>query len=407
MKVLHTADWHLGQRFLHNERQEEHQRALDWLMSVIRREKIELLLVAGDVFDIGNPPNYARRMYYRFLTQLIGTSCRHIVITGGNHDSPAMLNAPRELLLALNVHVVGEATERIEDEIIELHGAEGQLEAVVAAVPFLRDKDIRQSIAGESSLERIERIKAGIRQHYRTIGEAVLPYAERGVPLIATGHLFAKGAEAGEHQNNIYIGNRENIDGSEFPSIFDYIALGHLHRAQIVNQDYRIHYSGSLIPLSFSELDDQKVVKIIQFEGRQLVEGVRSVAVRECRKLRRIGGELTEVEEKLRTLHTEISEDDLPAWVVVQVQTDRLRPNLDGHLRDFAEDLRLVLLKVRTNQSYRALDQQVATLDLDDLSPGEVFRQRCSSAGQAPTELAELERTFEELQNWLQEEEAP
>ncbi len=405
MKVLHTADWHLGQRFLHNERQEEHQKALDWLLEVIIAEQIELLIVAGDVFDIGNPPNYSRRMYYQFLTQLLATPCRHIVITGGNHDSPAMLNAPRDLLLALRVHIVGEATGNIQDEIIELRDEDGALEAVVAAVPFLRDKDIRQSVAGESSLERIEKIKLGIRQHYQDIGEAVLPYADLGIPLIATGHLYAKGAEAGDHQNNIYIGNRENIDGSEFPVVFDYIALGHLHRAQIVNQDYRIHYSGSLIPLSFSELEDQKVVKIIHFDGRQMVEGVRSLEVRECRKLRRVTGDLEQVQKQLRQLHQEVVEGDLPAWVEVNVQTEQLLPNLDTTLRDFAQDLRLELLKVRTNQSYRALDQQVAALDLDELAPQEVFLKRCTSAGHAPAEFKELEATFLELQNWLQEEE--
>ena len=95
MKVIHTSDWHLGQKFLYNGREEEHQMALDWLLATIREQQADGLIVAGDIFDIGNPPNYARRMYYRFLTQLMGTSCRHVVITGGNHDSPSMLNAPR------------------------------------------------------------------------------------------------------------------------------------------------------------------------------------------------------------------------------------------------------------------------------------------------------------------------
>ena len=117
MKIIHTSDWHLGQKFLYNDREAEHQMALDWLLDTITQNEVDGLVVAGDIFDIGNPPNYARRMYYRFLTQLIHTSCRHVLITGGNHDSPAMLNAPRELLQALNIHVVGAATENLEDEL--------------------------------------------------------------------------------------------------------------------------------------------------------------------------------------------------------------------------------------------------------------------------------------------------
>ena len=151
MKILHTSDWHLGQRFLFNDREQEHQRALDWLADTIRTQEVDALIVAGDIFDINNPPNYARTMYYRFLTSLLGTSCRHIIITGGNHDSPSMLNAPRELLRLLNIHVVGAVGDALEEELVELKDSEGELELVVAAVPFLRDRDLRFSQAGEGS----------------------------------------------------------------------------------------------------------------------------------------------------------------------------------------------------------------------------------------------------------------
>jgi len=93
MKILHTSDWHLGQKFLSKDRIDEHQSALDWLRQTIIEQEIDVLLVSGDIFDIGNPPSYARHLYYRFLTSLQGTYCRHVVITGGNHDSPSMLNA--------------------------------------------------------------------------------------------------------------------------------------------------------------------------------------------------------------------------------------------------------------------------------------------------------------------------
>ena len=134
MKILHTADWHLGQKFLFYDREAEHRYALNWLLELIEKEKIDTLIVAGDIFDIGNPPNYARKLYYQFLTKLQNTPCRHVIITGGNHDSPAMLNAPKDLLEALNVHVVGAATDDLEDEIVLLKNAKNEIETVVAAV---------------------------------------------------------------------------------------------------------------------------------------------------------------------------------------------------------------------------------------------------------------------------------
>lgn len=404
MKILHTADWHLGQRFNHRERQEEHQRALDWLMETIVAEEVDLLVVAGDVFDIGNPPNYSRKMYYRFLTGLRKTACRHIVITGGNHDSPSMLNASKDLLLELQIHVVGEASENIEDEIIELHDEEGKLEAVVAAVPFLRDKDIRMSVAGESSLERVERIKVGLRRHYELAGEAVLKYEAANVPIIATGHLYAKGAEAGDRQDNIYLGNRENIEASEFPVVFDYVALGHLHRSQIVGQEYRVQYSGSLIPLSFSELEDRKVVKVIHFENRKMVAGVKEIPVVECRKIRKLEGDLEQVQKQLEKLAQEIEPDELNAWVEIVVESDKVIPNLDALLKAFASDMPIDILKTKNKKDHYSLDQQVDRMDLEELSPLEVFIKKCNSAGQEPAEAEELEMTFKELYSWMQEQ---
>jgi len=357
----------------------------------------------GDIFDIGNPPNYARRMYYQFLINLRQTSCRHVVITGGNHDSPSMLNAPKDLLQALNVNVVGEATENIADEIIELRDQEGNIEAVVAAVPFLRDKDIRLSVAGESSLERVDRIKEGLRNHYTLAGQAVEQYQDLNVPIIATGHLYAKGAEAGDRQDNIYLGNRENIEAREFPAVFDYVALGHLHRAQIVGQDYRVQYSGSLIPLSFSEIEDRKVVKVIDFEKRKMRAGVKDIPVKECRKIRKLSGSLEKVQKQLDQLAKEIKPGDLTAWVELLIESDKVIPNLDALLKDYAKDFPIDILKTRSNRDHFSLEEQIVEADLDELSPFEVFTKKCNSGGEEPEELEELQMTFKELHSWMLE----
>ncbi|MCB0599303.1 MAG: exonuclease SbcCD subunit D C-terminal domain-containing protein [Lewinellaceae bacterium] len=404
MKIIHTSDWHLGQKFLYNGREEEHQMALDWLLATIREQQADGLIVAGDVFDIGNPPNYARRMYYRFLTQLMGTSCRHVVITGGNHDSPSMLNAPRELLQALNIHVVGEASEELEDEVIEWKNEQGELMAVIAAVPFLRDRDLHFSVSGEGGMDRIQRIKEGLRRHYREIGELVgEKYKKAKVPFIATGHLYATGAEASEKQDNIYIGNKENIKAGDFPAVFDYVALGHIHRPQEVGGLSHVRYSGSLIPLSFSETRDEKSIYLLEFQGKQMKEA-KSLAVPTFRRLKTIQGTLEEVEASLLRFG-EKERGGLQPWVEALVETDRMIPQLDQRLHELTAEMDLELLKIRIINQYKALDAQAPAPELGELEELEVFKMRCQSYGSPPEEMEELVETFLELKEWMEETE--
>lgn len=403
MKFLHTSDWHLGQKFLSNDREEEHRRALHWLADTVETEQADALIVAGDVFDIGNPPHYARRLYYDFLTRMLKSSCRHIVITGGNHDSPSMLNAPRDLLRALNVHVVGAATGNIGDEIIELRDSTGRLEAVVAAVPFLRDGDLRASVTGEGGADRMEQIKKAILEHYRALAAACETHRNAGVPVIATGHLYATGAVASDKQDNIYIGNMDNIDAGQFPDVFSYVALGHIHRAQAVGGLKHVWYSGSLIPLSFSETKDDKAVLLVEFNGGQLA-GAAPLPLPVFRRLKTIRGSIGEVEEGLRRFAAKAGRDATP-WVEVIVDTDRVIPQLDVRLKEFTQGMDLEILKIRINRSAAPGEAMQSVIDLGALQPKEVFGQRCLQFAVSGEELKELEATFADLQEWMKTQE--
>ena len=405
MKILHTSDWHLGQKFLTNDRKKEHEMALDWLYTTIETEKVAALIVAGDVFDIGNPPSYARTIYYRFLTRLQSSCCRHIIIIGGNHDSPSMLNAPKELLEILNVHIIGSATGDIADEIITLTDEKGKLEAIVAAVPFLRDRDIRHSIAGETGLERIVKVQEGIVRHFKEAGVAVKQYAKQPVPIIATGHLFAKGALSGDKQDNIYIGDIENIEGDNFPKVFDYVALGHIHRAQIVGEQKHVRYSGSIIPLSFSEIQDSKIALLLHFDGKKLEE-VQELKIPRFRELVKFKGTLESVKGKLERFD-EKRKGVLMPWVDIEIEMDQNIPNLDGEIRAFAKDFWMDILKIRTRRPHAALESLATEISLDDLSPEEVFVKKCESAGEMlEADKTELLLTFRALEDWMTTENA-
>ncbi len=401
MKILHTADWHLGQKFYFNDRIEEHQLALKWLVELIEKEKIDVLIIAGDIFDIGNPPNYAQQLYYDFLKKLLKTPCQHTVIIGGNHDSPAMLNAPKSLLEVLNIKVVSAATEDLNDEIIELKNDEGELLMVVAAVPFLRDRDLKNAELTESGYEKADRIKEGIYKHYHDIAELCKKYDSQ-TPIVATGHLYAKGAQTSDKQDNIYLGNIENISSEQFSNVFDYVALGHIHRAQPVGNQEHIRYSGSLLPLSFSEIQDRKSVTILDFEGKK-IKNLQTIDVPSYRKVVTFRGEVESIEQKLTQLNTKLKlqlEEDtkLRAWVELIIEGDTFAPNLEAHFDEFIKEMYLDKLRFRTVYHNRpVLDSVMSYQDLKEMSPTEVFEKRLESV--PIEERIALRQTFQELLN--------
>lgn len=154
MKILHTSDWHLGHKLYGKQRYQEFSLFLDWLVMVITEQAIDALLIAGDIFDSQTPSNRVLEIYYRFLSRISHSSCRHVIVIGGNHDSPALLNGPRELLRFLDIHVIGRVPENMEEEIIVLRNEANRPELMVLAVPYLRDRDLRSATAGESLYDK-------------------------------------------------------------------------------------------------------------------------------------------------------------------------------------------------------------------------------------------------------------
>lgn len=401
MRFLHTSDWHLGQKFIGQSRDIEHGLALDWLLETIAAQQVDALIVAGDIFDVNNPPTSAETLYYQFLSRLVGSPCRHIIIIGGNHDAPSKLEAPKNLLQALGIHVIGKAAGP-EEELILLKDQAGKPLALVAAIPFLRDRDFQGSISGEGMDDRIQRIKEGIYKHYHEMAacaQEILDTQKLDIPVLTTGHLYAKGAAATEEQANIYIGNLENIAAEQFPEIFDYVALGHIHRPQIVGKKQHIRYCGSLIPLSFSEIADKKLVLLCDVEHGKGLVNIQEIPVPTFRKLATVRGSLAEIEAKLQKLHDPAS--PLPAWVEIWVEGDQEVAALDRHLRDIAKDLNLELLKIRRQHGSAALDALTETEQLDALSLEDVFLKRCESLGLSSEATATLLQTFGELREWM------
>ncbi|GAC1369307.1 MAG: exonuclease SbcCD subunit D C-terminal domain-containing protein [Hymenobacter sp.] len=405
MRVLHTADWHLGQRFISgHERTDEHRHFLHWLVATVREQAVEVLVIAGDIFDSGSPANQALELYYDFLLQMQATTCRDIVVVGGNHDSPATLNAPARLLRHLRVHVVGCVPDRFDDQVLVLHDGAGRPGLVVCAVPFLRDRDVRLSVPGETAEEREARLKQGIADHYARLAEAepVWQLKAQGLPVLATGHLYAAGAAPSDSERTIHVGNLGQVTAEHFPDTFDYVALGHLHRPQRVGGREHIRYSGSPIALSFSEIDHGKEVLLLDFAGGKLA-ALTALAVPGTRRLLRFHGELDEVVGLL------VAYDNtgflLPAWADVEVRSELPQLEVADALLKVIQTLDRKQVEVLARRHLRqvnrrplgesAADEEPLTPSLHDFTERQVFAQRLEAEPESGR--AELLAAFDEL----------
>ncbi|MCI2284306.1 exonuclease subunit SbcD [Colwellia sp. MSW7] len=276
MRIIHTSDWHLGQYFYGKSRAKEHQQFLNWLIVQVKTHAIDAIIVAGDIFDTATPPSYARQMYFNFISTLQAYDCQ-LVILAGNHDSVSMLAESKELLSALSTKVIANVTDvtidsNLADQVFTLKNSQGEPQAVICAIPFIRPRDVIKSQAGQSATDKSKQLQQAIVQHYQCLFEQAKQLVKTGgcqLPIIATGHLTALGVTSSDSVRDIYIGTLEAFPSNAFPDA-DYIALGHIHRAQKVGKTEHIRYSGSPIALSFDEAKQQKRVLLVDFEKEKL-----------------------------------------------------------------------------------------------------------------------------------------
>lgn len=415
LKILHTSDWHLGRSLYGRRRYDEFSAFLDWLGDTIEAENVDVLLVAGDVFDTTTPGNRAQELYYRFLCRTAGSCCREIVVIAGNHDSPSFLNAPRELLRALHVQVVGARTENPEEEVLWIGGGEKAPagSAVICAVPYLRDKDVRTVAPGETVEEKTGKIVEGIRNHYQAVCRIAaqrrdaflrkhrLRDPEGKVPIIAMGHLFAAGGKTveGDGVRELYVGSLAHVGREIFPENIDYLALGHLHVAQKVGGAEHIRYSGAPIPMGFGEAGQEKKVVIVEFQGRR--PNIREIPVPCFQPLERISGTLENIQQRIEQLKQANSR----AWLEIEYTGTAVIGDLRNQVEQAAAESDMEIRRIRNRQvMQRVLSRIHVHETLDDLNEQDVF-QRCLDAADVPVEeRPDLIRSYQEIVRSLQEE---
>lgn len=401
MKILHTSDWHLGRSLYGRKRYEEFSQFLAWLEVALEKENIDALLVAGDVFDTGTPGNRAQELYYRFLYRVSFSCCRHVVVIAGNHDSPSFLDAPRELLKVLDVHVVGAITGNPGDEVIVLNDKDNRPEAIVCAVPYLRDKDLRTVEPGETMDDKNAKFVNGLKNHYADVCANALEKQEGfeeswgvTVPIIAMGHLFTVGGKTveGDGVRELYVGSLVHVEREAFPSCIDYLALGHLHVPQSVGGSEYMRYSGSPIPMGYGEAGRKKNVLIVDFDGK--IPAVSALTVPCFQELVRIEGTLDDINREIEAL----KQTESRAWLEIEYTGRDVAVNLRETMDEALDGSALELLRLKNK---RVMDSLMIPAEdnetLDDLDENQVFT-RCLNAFDVPEdEREELMASYREI----------
>lgn len=372
VKILHTADWHIGKKLHEYNLSEDHIFFMDWIIELIKEKDIDYLMISGDVFDLANPSQESLRIYYQFLAKLSGTGCKAIV-TAGNHDSPALIDAPSELLHALQIKVVGTIPESFEDCLVPISDKAGNITAAVAAIPFLRDRDIRNAVEGESYEDRVEAVRTGIGNFYKKAAGALEDKFPKAIHM-AMGHLYVQGSALSDSEREIQIGNLAGVDESTFPESLRYVALGHIHKSQNVGSD-RVRYSGSPIPLSFSEKNyGHKVILLHIEDGVVRQEDIR---VKKFRKLQTVTGNFSEVKNQALNLENDCI---LPVLLDLNIIEEVYNPQMSELLEELSKELQkegkkeIVHLRIKYQSSpVTAINHETLHLKREEMSPEKIF----------------------------------
>jgi len=405
MKILHTSDWHLGQHFYGKSRAKEHQQFLNWLLEQVQKNDIDTVIVAGDIFDTGTPPSYAREMYFDFISQMHKINCQ-LIILAGNHDSVAMLGESKTLLKSLSTRVIPTVSVDINEQVFILNDKNGKPAAIICAIPFIRPRDVIKSSAGQSASQKQQSLQQAISDHYQILFAQAEKLAKNQYPIIATGHLTTVGVTTSESVRDIYIGTLEAFPANAFPDA-DYIALGHIHRAQKVAKTEHIRYSGSPIPLSFDEAKQTKRIVMVEFmtellpKKRAPNERVLDDRITELsdshsnNKLTRIITEidlpcfqpLVTLKTNLESLHKDIKPylsladaPDVKIWLDIEINSAEYLHDLSARIETLIEDFPVEILLIRRSKKARDLmPNQQKKITLNELTLEEVFESRLAN----------------------------
>lgn len=373
LRLIHTADWHLGQTFFGYDREVEHDAFLRWLTDLLTERETDVLLIAGDVFDVANPSAGAQRRFYHFLKEANRRNpALQIVIIAGNHDSAIRLEAPNPLLEELNTTIVGVVRRTDSGEIdldsllIPLRNKERKREALCLAVPFLRQGDYPPTD------EPHDTYIAGIDRMYKRLFTYADAKRELKEAIVAVGHLHATGAELSDDDRSerIIMGGLESVSADTFDARIAYTALGHIHKAQRVGGREAVRYAGSPLPMSFSEKNYRHQVVAVEVE-EGLVTRIETLEIPRVVGLIRIPETPQKPEEVLRCLSDLPTSDSLDEklwpYLEVRVLLTEPDPTFRHRVEEAIRDKAVRLTSIVPSYPKREREEDAKPLSYDDL----------------------------------------
>ncbi|WP_016956193.1 exonuclease subunit SbcD [Catenovulum agarivorans] len=400
MRFIHTSDWHLGQNFYGKNRAAEHQAFFDWLLETIAAKQVELLVVAGDIYDTAAPPSYARSLLNKLVIQLHEVGCQ-LLLLGGNHDSVAVLNENKNLYKALNTSLISQAANKqdsvnYQQQVQLMTDKDGQASAILVAVPYLRPRDLYTANSIDSETDQTNnKLLPAIQQHYQQLYQIALEKQQQiandigtKVPIIGTAHLTIVNAKITDSVRDIYIGSLEAVPIEALPE-FDYLAMGHIHQPQVIGKKEQIRYSGSPIAMSFDEASQQKSVVLVDTNAEQTENlHISTLDIPCSQAMRQLKGDIQQIEDEL----AQLAALEQNIWLDIEISSDEYHSDLQQKLLSLTVDSELEILRVR--RSKKVIQQKLAekSVSLDELTPLDVFNQR----------VANLELTTEQIQDLTQ-----
>ena len=381
MRLIHTSDWHLGQHFYGKSRANEHQQFLNWLLTQVTTHNVDAIIVAGDIFDTTTPPSYAREMYFDFIAKLHQQACS-LVILAGNHDSVAMLTESKQVLAHLSTQVIAQAGMDEKEQLVTLRNPQGEVQALICAIPFIRPRDVLTSQAGQSASQKQGDLQQAISDYYQknvAFAQKQREALQANIPIIATGHLTTVGVTCSESVRDIYIGSLAAFPANAFPQV-DYIALGHIHRGQKVAKNNHIRYSGSPIALSFDEANQEKQVLMVDFAQGKLKD-ISPLVVPCFQPLAMLKTNLTDLVADIKALmskfSTQLTNKQGKIWLDIEINHSDYLADLQQRIESLVDDLPVEVLRVRREKSLQQLATVIAeNTTLNELSEIEAFEQR-------------------------------
>jgi exonuclease SbcD len=412
MRILHTADWHLGQTFHEFDRTYEHQHFLDWLTDCINEKEIDVLLMSGDVFDGANPSTIAVNMFYRFLARLSASHPQlQMVITAGNHDSPGRLEAPNPFFEFYNIHIIGQVGRHADGSInydrmlIPLKNRDGMVEAWCMAVPYIRLGE--HPVVPDATSPYAE----GVAALYKEAFEHACTKRQPGEAILAMGHLHSLNAELSDNDKTErhIMGGVEFVPVSAFSEAIAYTALGHIHKAQKIGGRENVRYSGSPIPMSFSEQQYKHQVIVFELKGAETT-AIETVEIPISIRLLRVPATPKKLDDVLKELQLLPEADDDIAhapYLEVRVLLDGPEPSLRYKIETALANKQVRFTKIDVNypSGNNPNAAEMLTYDaLQELKPLTVFNKiyQAKFDRLPPDELVQL---FNEVTNEINQQE--